>query len=496
MSRKTATFKFKPFSRKQQKIITWWTPESPVRDYDGIIADGAIRSGKTLSMSLSFVLWGMNSFDGENFAMCGKTVGSFRRNVLRWLKIMLAGRGYHCEDKRSENLFIVSKGDRENYFYIFGGKDESSQDLIQGITLAGVFLDEVALMPESFVNQATGRCSVDGSKLWFNCNPENPAHWFKTEWIDKAREKGLLYLHFTMDDNLSLSERVKERYRRMYTGVWYERFILGLWVLAEGLIYPMYREAIGEPPEDQRPIDYCLSIDYGTQNAFAALLWAKYGTIWYAIREYYYSGRETGVQKTDEQYSVDMDAFLSDIKQGQQLQVIIDPSAASFIAVLRQRHGGNRYKVIPADNDVLDGIRDTASALQLGIIKISAKCKRWAEEAGGYVWDDNQSEDRPVKEKDHCLTGETLVETTNGSIPISELVGKIGYVHCFDEKSGKPIISTFHDVRQTGIEEIFEICLEDGRTLKCSGEHPVLTQRGWVQADALTDGDEIINIRL
>lgn len=402
MSRKTATFKFKPFSRKQQKIITWWTPESPVRDYDGIIADGAIRSGKTLSMSLSFVLWGMTTFNGENFAMCGKTVGSFRRNVLRWLKIMLAGRGYHCEDKRSENLVIVSKGDRENYFYIFGGKDESSQDLIQGITLAGVFLDEVALMPESFVNQATGRCSVDGSKLWFNCNPENPAHWFKTEWIDKAREKGLLYLHFTMDDNLSLSERVKERYRRMYTGVWYERFILGLWVLAEGLIYPMYREAIGEPPEDQRPSDYCVSIDYGTQNAFAALLWAKYGAVWYAIREYYYSGRETGVQKTDEQYAVDIDAFLNDIKQGQQLQVIIDPSAASFIAVLRQRHGGNRYKVIPADNDVLDGIRDTASAMQLGIIKFSAKCKCWIEEAGGYVWDDNPSEDRPVKEKDHA----------------------------------------------------------------------------------------------
>lgn len=361
-------------------------------------------------MSLSFVLWGMSTFNGENFAMCGKTVGSFRRNVLRWLKIMLAGRGYKCEDKRSENLVIISKGDKENFFYIFGGKDESSQDLIQGITLAGVFLDEVALMPESFVNQATGRCSVDGSKLWFNCNPESPAHWFKTEWIDKAKEKGLLYLHFTMDDNLSLSERVKERYRRMYTGVWYERFILGLWVLAEGLIFPMYREAIDEPPTDQQPSEYCLSIDYGTLNAFAAVLYAKYGKIWWAVDQYYYSGRDTGVQKTDDEYAQDLNEWLAplftpDKETGvsrfndyQKLQTIIDPSAASFIALLRKR---GPYKVIPADNAVLDGIRETATALKLGLIKISPKCTAWEKEASGYVWDNNAAEDRPVKENDH-----------------------------------------------------------------------------------------------
>lgn len=456
-------------------------------------------------MSLSFVLWGMSTFNGENFAMCGKTVGSFRRNVLRWLKIMLAGRGYKCEDKRSENLIIISKGDKENYFYIFGGKDESSQDLIQGITLAGVFLDEVALMPESFVNQATGRCSVDGSKLWFNCNPESPAHWFKTEWIDKAREKGLLYLHFTMDDNLSLSERVKERYRRMYTGVWYERFILGLWVLAEGLIYPMYREAIEDPPTDQQPSEYCLSIDYGTLNAFSAGLWGKYGSVWWRIDEYYYSGRDTGVQKTDDEYAQDLNKWLAplftpDEKTGiaryndyQKLPTIIDPSAASFIALLRKK---GAYKVIPADNAVADGIRETATALKLGLIKIAKKCGHWIKEAGGYVWDSNAVEDRPVKENDHCLTGDTLVETVNGAFPIRELIGKTGLVYCFDEQSGKAEISAFYDVRKTGTEEIIEITIEDGRTLKCSKEHPILTQRGWVIADSLTCEDQIINIGL
>lgn len=394
-------FQFKPFSKKQRKVLNWWTENSPVKEADGIICDGAIRSGKTLCMSLSFALWAMENFDGENFAMCGKTVGSFRRNVLIWLKLMLTGRGYLVEDKRSENLVIIRKGEVENQFYIFGGKDERSQDLIQGITLAGVFLDEVALMPQSFVNQATGRCSVDGSKMWFNCNPEYPSHWFKTDWIDQAEEKNLLYLHFVMDDNLSLSEKVKERYKRMYTGVWYERFILGLWVLAQGLIYSMFQEAIEDPPEDEQPFEYCLSVDYGTMNAFAALLWARYGEIWYCIREYYYSGRDEGEQKTDEEYAQDLDKTFEDITPGKAIPVIIDPSAASFIALLRRRK--HRYKVIPADNAVLDGIRETATALKTGRIKVSPSLKKWRMEIEGYVWDEDETDDRPVKVNDHAM---------------------------------------------------------------------------------------------
>lgn len=235
--KKKAKFKFKPFSKKQRKILNWWCDDSPVKDKDGIIADGAIRSGKTISMSLSFILWAMTRFDAQNFGMCGKTIGSFRRNVLFWLKLMLISRGFKVKDMRADNLLIVSKNGVENFFYIFGGKDERSQDLIQGITLAGVFFDEVALMPESFVNQATGRCSVEGSKFWFNCNPDGPKHWFKLNWIDKCKEKKLIYLHFTMEDNLSLTEAIKERYKAMYVGVFYQRYILGLWVAAEGVIF-------------------------------------------------------------------------------------------------------------------------------------------------------------------------------------------------------------------------------------------------------------------
>ena len=250
-----AVFKFKPFSRKQRKVLNWWCRSSPVRDYNGIIADGAIRSGKSVAMSLSFVIWAMSEFSACNFAMCGKTIGSFRRNVLFWLKLMLRSRGYSVSEQRTENLVIVKRNDVLNYFYVFGGKDERSQDLIQGITLAGVFFDEVALMPESFVNQATGRCSVDGSKFWFNCNPGSPAHWFKTGWIDNRADKRLLYLHFTMDDNLSLSEAVKERYRSTYTGVFFKRYILGEWKSADGVIYRQFaddpeRFILDEVPQD------------------------------------------------------------------------------------------------------------------------------------------------------------------------------------------------------------------------------------------------------
>lgn len=261
-----AVFKFKPFSRKQRKVLNWWCRSSPVRDYNGIIADGAIRSGKSVAMSLSFVIWAMSEFEACNFAMCGKTIGSFRRNVLFWLKLMLRSRGYSVSEQRTENLVIARRGSVENYFYVFGGKDERSQDLIQGITLAGVFFDEVALMPESFVNQATGRCSVDGSKFWFNCNPGSPAHWFKTGWIDKRQDKRLLYLHFTMDDNLSLSEAVKERYRSTYTGVFFKRYILGEWKSADGVIYRQFADDPERFILDEVPADIIIGtmgLDFG-----------------------------------------------------------------------------------------------------------------------------------------------------------------------------------------------------------------------------------------
>ncbi|PAB61425.1 terminase [Anaeromicrobium sediminis] len=398
---KKAAFKFRPFSKKQKKILTWWLPNSPVKDKDGIIADGAIRSGKTIGMSLSFVLWAMETFDQQNFGMCGKTIGSFRRNVLFWLKLMLRARGYKLKDHRADNLVVITRNGKSNYFYIFGGKDEGSQDLIQGITLAGVFFDEVALMPESFVSQATGRCSVDGSKYWFNCNPSGPYHWFKVNWLDKAKEKNIIYLHFTMDDNLSLSERIKQRYRNMYSGVFYKRYILGLWVMAEGIIYDMFDEDKHKVKTKKREYSkYYVSCDYGTHNATVFLLWGLYKGKWYLVDEYYYSGKEQAKQKTDTQYYKDLIDFVGDRKIK---SIIIDPSAASFITLIKQK---GKFTIKKAKNDVLEGIRNVGTALSEVMILFNDKCTNTFREFFSYVWDDKaaeRGEDKPVKTMDHSM---------------------------------------------------------------------------------------------
>lgn len=395
---KQNAFEFKPFSVKQKKVLTWWCKDSPVKDKDGIVADGAIRSGKTLCMSLSFVLWAMSTFNQQNLGMAGKTIGSFRRNVLFWLKLMLKSRKYHVIDHRTDNMIEVSKNGVTNYLYIFGGKDERSQDLIQGITLAGMFFDEVALMPESFVNQATGRCSVDGSKYWFNCNPDNPRHWFKLNWIDKAKEKNLVYLHFTMDDNLSLSPKIKQRYRSMYVGVFFKRFIEGIWCVADGLVYSMFDEdkhvIHGECPYS--PMHH-VSIDYGTVNPFSAGMWGFDGKRAIRERELYYNGREKGVRLDDETYYQKLKELIGDTPIE---YIIIDPSAASFIEVIK-KHG--EYMVKGAKNDVLDGIRVTTTFLNTGRLFVHESCTNTIEEFGLYSWDEESGDDKVIKENDHAM---------------------------------------------------------------------------------------------
>jgi PBSX family phage terminase large subunit len=384
--------------------MNWWHPNSPVCESDGIIADGSIRAGKTFPMSISFIEWAFFYFEDEAFAICGKTVGSVRRNILFWLLPLLKKRGYAVVEKRSgsENYFDATKNGKTNRFYIFGGRDESSQDLIQGLTLAGVLLDEVALMPESFVNQATGRCSVEGAKFWFNCNPGSPSHWFKTKWLDIHREKNLLHLHFVMTDNPSLTDRTRKRYQSMYSGVFFKRFILGLWVMAEGAIYDMFCDA---NQYDAIPLDehtwlnamHYINVDYGTQNACVFQHMIDDGENLWIEEEYYYSGRDAGAQKTDSQYADDLEAFIG---QKPVSFVIVDPSAASFKAELRNR--GIITK--DADNDVLDGIRLTSTLLSLNILRINRRCKNTIREIQSYVWDPKPTErgkEQPLKRDDH-----------------------------------------------------------------------------------------------
>ena len=414
MKKKRPIFKFQKFSRKQRQIFTWWLPNSPVREAGGIIADGAIRSGKTVSMRLSYTMWSMANYDGQNFIMAGKTISSFKRNVLQNLKLMLTSRGYHWIYHISgdfPNMLEVSRNGRTNYFYIFGGKDEGSQDLVQGITAAGAFFDEVALMPESFVNQATARCSVEGATWWFNCNPAGPMHWFKLEWIDKRIKKRLLYLHFTMDDNLSLSEKVKEKYRAMYAGVFYLRYIKGLWAVAEGLIYTMLTDD-NLYTDQERPVALkntamkAITVDYGTTNPCVFLeVWDDGQTIW-IDQEYRWDSRSeearrsANPQRTDAQYADDMTEFMG-MEPQNQCMVVVDPSAASFITELRSRG----LYVKPANNEVADGIRVVGSLLAKRNIRINKdNCKGLISEMQSYVWDDKaaeRGEEKPVKQKDH-----------------------------------------------------------------------------------------------
>nr|DAI69287.1 MAG TPA: large terminase [Caudoviricetes sp.] len=392
--------KFKPFSKKQLKVLSWWKVDGIKDKYDAIIADGSVRSGKTVSMSISFLIWAMDTFSDCNFAICGKTVRSCRRNVIKPLINMLKHR-YDIKDKRSENSLIVSKKGKTNTFYIFGGKDESSQDLIQGVTLAGVLLDEVALMPHSFVEQALARCSVEGARFWFNCNPDNPNHWFYQEWVLKAENKHALRLKFLMDDNLSLSDKVKQRYYSLYQGTFYRRFILGEWVIAEGLVYQDYNDHIKDKLWDGNPDKlvgrWYISMDYGTINPCSMGLWCVTDNEAIRVDEYYYNSRKEGYQRTDEEHYAELDKLAGDryIER-----VIIDPSAASFKATIK-KHG--KFFVKSAKNDVINGIRTTSQMLNDGRIKIGVKCKASQEEFGMYRWDDKAEVDKVVKENDHAM---------------------------------------------------------------------------------------------
>lgn len=379
-------------SDKQKKILAF-----PYSKYDAIICDGAVRSGKTSIMMWAFVDWAMREFSGQRFGICGKTVDSASKNiVVPFVSMTLAKERYTLRWRRADKILEVRRGAVTNYFEVFGGKDESSFALIQGRTLAGVLLDEVALMPESFFNQALARCSVDGAKLWFSCNPDNPHHWFYTNWIKKHKERNALYLHFEMTDNPSLSEKTLERYRTQYTGVFYERYIRGLWVAADGLIYPMFGASniVDDIPDSG---EYYISVDYGTLNPFSAGLWCWDGKHATRIREYYYSGRDEQLNKTDEEYYSEIENLAGDL---QIRSVVVDPSAASFIEVIHRHH---RFSVRKAINDVVPGIVTTARYLQDGTIKIHRDCKDEIREFGLYRWDEKSNEDRPIKENDHAM---------------------------------------------------------------------------------------------
>lgn len=380
-------------SEKQLKILAF-----PYTKYEAIICDGAIRSGKSSIMMWAFVKWGMMNFDGQRFAICGKSVDSCIKNVIQpFLAMSLARETYRLRWRRIDKVLEVQNGNITNLFEVFGGKDESSFALIQGRTLAGVLLDEVALQPRSFVEQALARCSVSGSRFWFNCNPGPPSHWFYQEWIKQTERHKALHLHFLLEDNPALDPEIVERYKNTYAGVFYRRYILGEWCVADGLVYPMFDKAKHIATEQHSGGVYYISIDYGTLNPTAMGLWQLRNGKAVMLKEYYYDGRKQKRQKTDEEYADDLEAFA----EGYQIErVIVDPSAASFKETLRRR---GKFAVMDANNAVLDGIRLTGSLLLAGRILFDASCENTFDEFGSYCWDEKKETDAVVKESDHAM---------------------------------------------------------------------------------------------
>ena len=384
------------FSEKQRLVLSWWMAGSGFEEREAIFCDGAVRSGKTLAMGLGFFLWAGSCFQGQRFGICGKTIGSVRRNVLAEVLPRLEGLGATWKENRSQNLLTVELLGRENRFYLFGGQDEGSADHIQGITFAGVLLDEAALMPRSFVEQACARCSVTGSRLWFNCNPAGPNHWLYREWVCRAEERKCLRLHFGMEDNPSLTEAIRKRYERLYSGVFYRRFVLGQWVQAEGRVYDFFtEEMVGKAPESCDK--WYISCDYGTVNPMSMGLWGRCSGDWYRVKEFYFDSRREMRQMTDGEYAWEVERLAG----GREIAaVIVDPSAASFMEVLRRKG----WRVKKARNDVLSGIRLTGDLLKRGKLVICEGCGDCLREMEEYVWDlSSGSRDRVKKEHDHAM---------------------------------------------------------------------------------------------
>ena len=388
-------------SKKQRLVLKWAHMPSTANRYRSIICDGAVRSGKTVAMTIGFIHWAMRCFEGASFAICGKTVSSVERNIITPL--------LDCEDvtayydlhySPSKAVLNISVCGKQTRFYLFGGKDESSYMLIQGITLCGVLFDEVALMPQSFVDQAIARTlSVSESKLWFNCNPDNPNHWFYKNWILDAEgenKKHSLHLHFDMTDNPLLTKADIERATAMYDGAFLKRYIYGEWVAADGLVYPQFDEK--ENVTDESPNgEYYVSVDYGTHNPCSMGLWSVSGGKAYRIDEAYYDSVRERRQLTDEEYY----EMLQNLCGNRQIRsVIIDPSAASIITLVRRK---GKYNVDAARNDVIDGLRFTGTLIKSRKIMINRKCADILREFSLYRWDEKAADDRVIKENDHAM---------------------------------------------------------------------------------------------
>lgn len=402
-----APFEFSAtFSDKQVDLMTWWTDEGEYNDYDTIIADGSIRSGKTIGMITSFVLWSQTKHKNKNFILAGKSMGALKRNVIEEMEKICNTLGLNFKQVRSDNPNVQIG---TNTYYLFGASNEKSQDYLQGLTAAGAYLDEAALMPKSFVDQAIGRCSVDDSKVFMNCNPGSPKHFIKLEYIDVAEEKRILRLHFSLDDNPSLGQKIKEKYHRMFKGVFYQRYILGLWVLAEGVVYAdsynpeihrVDKETIQGMIDEGKFIEYGAGTDWGFTHPMTGMI---YGITaeheYYQIAEFYETKKKTG----------DLGKWYLKMEEklGRKLQVIFCDSAEPDRILELAEMGLNA--VAAPSKEILAGIESVMNAFIDERLFISEECKSTDDELQTYRFpteDDStplQRKDLPIDDNNHAM---------------------------------------------------------------------------------------------
>lgn len=395
----------KPFSNKHMKLIHWWNPEiSPHSNKKIVISDGSIRSGKSVASVYSFLLYTQSMFrhvKNPSFAICGQSMGAIKKNIVEEILLpILDAIGWDYKYNVGDYLQV---GNATYTFY--GAPNERAQNALQGKTLYGALADESALYPQSFFSQLIGRCSgVDDNgntgKIFCTCNPLGPMHWFKKDYIDNADDLDILYLHFMMEDNLALTKEYIEQQKKLQKGIFYQRNILGQWVLAEGLVYPMF-------DKDKHVVDilpksfsqYYVAIDYGTQNPTVFLLFGRHKNQWYLVKEYYHSGRETKKQKENSEYATDMIKFLDGIKPS---AIIIDPSAASLKVSFKKVGLITKN----ANNDVENGIPNVATSIAKDQILVYKGCKRTIKEFYSYSWDSKAADkgiDKPLKIDDHTM---------------------------------------------------------------------------------------------
>lgn len=383
----------KMYSDKQLRLMRDWKHGKLKRLN---LLEGSVRSGKTWISLVLWAFWVASMPKSGAYLMASKSLTTLRRNVLDLLQELVG-----------ENNFTYSLSKKEGRLfgrlvYLEGVNDARAESKIRGLTLHGAYCDELTLFTEDFFSMLLSRLSEPGAKLIATTNPDSPNHWLKQNYLDRREELELYTLQFLIDDNFYLPKDYVDSLKKEYVGVFYDRFILGLWVVAEGLVYPNFdpaKHVTDVPQEYDARFLYYVSIDYGTSNPFSMGLWRVQPDTGEAerVKEYYYESRRTNVQKTDNQYYSEIVKFTA----GYLIQaLVIDPSAASMIAVIRER---GVFNVLKANNDVLNGIRYTAAAINKGLIKIDRSCEASIREYRTYAWDEKAQDDKVIKENDHAM---------------------------------------------------------------------------------------------